>query len=261
MHHPHTALVATLLTCCAGLPSHRSAPTAQEPTPPAHARPLPQAPATTPDRHVATAEKLVAGLDLANTSYEHGHGTVSWTAPLASHTDCSGFIDHLLMHEDGYTADDFQRWFGKARPTAASYHDAVVAEKGFTQVRTVGDVRPGDLIAIKYLKRKDNTGHVMLVVEPPKRIPAAQPIVAGTEQWSVTVIDSSESGHGTTDTRHKKGEGGRDHDGLGRGVFRIYSDAQGNVAGFSWSTLKASHFVPPEDEVLALGRFKPGFRP
>jgi cell wall-associated NlpC family hydrolase len=263
MHHLRTvAIVATLVTGCVASPSARRASAPQEPTPPARSDPAPQAAATTPvDRHVATAEKLVAGLDLANTSYEHGHGTVSWAAPLASHTDCSGFIDHLLVHDDGFTANDFQRWFGKARPTAASYHDAVVAEKGFTQVRAVGDLRPGDLIAIKYLTRKDNTGHVMLVVEAPKRIPAGQPVVAGTEQWSVTVIDSSESGHGTTDTRHKKGEGGGDHDGLGRGVFRIYSDARDGVAGFSWSTLKASHFVAPEDEVLALGRLKPGFHP
>lgn len=213
------------------------------------------------DPHVVSAERLVDQLDLANTNYEHGPGSVTWTGTVASHTDCSGFIDHLLMHDDGFAADDFKRWFGTKRPTADRYHDAIVEGRGFTRLGSVAELRPGDLIAIKYLTRHDNTGHIMLVVEAPQRMSPAPPYVDGTVQWSVAVIDSSESGHGTTDTRHKKGEGGRDHDGLGRGVFRLYTDAGGSVTGFAWSTLKVSRFVAPADEHLVLGRLVPGFRP
>jgi hypothetical protein len=213
------------------------------------------------DGHVATALDLVAHLDLANTDYAHGQGSVTWTGTVASHTDCSGFIDHLLMHDDGLTPDDFKRWFGSKRPTAARYHDAIVEGRGFTPLATVGALRPGDLIAIKYLTRHDNTGHIMLVVEAPGRMNPVPPYVDGTTQWSVAVVDSSESGHGTTDTRHQRGEGGHDHDGLGRGVFRLYTDAGGSVTGFAWSTSKASRFVAPEDEHLVLGRLTPGFRP
>lgn len=56
---------------------------------------------------------------------------------------------------------------------------------------------------------------------------AVPPYVDGTVQWSVPVIDSSESGHGTTDTRHKRGADGRNHDGLGRGVFRLVGECAG----------------------------------
>jgi hypothetical protein len=213
------------------------------------------------DPRVAAAERLVGALDLANTDYEHGRGSITWDGTVASHTDCSGFIDHLLMRVDGYSADDFRRWFGKARPTADRYHDAIVEGRGFVAVRAVPDLRAGDLIAIKYLTRHDNTGHVMLVVEPPRRHAASAPLVDGTTRWSVAVIDSSESGHGDTDTRHHRGADGRDHDGLGRGVFRLYADGRGEVAGFAWSTLKVSRFVQPEDEHVVLGRFAPGFRP
>jgi hypothetical protein len=213
------------------------------------------------DPHVASAERLVDRLDLADTDYAHGQGSITWTGHVASHTDCSGFIDHLLMHGDGYTPDDFKRWFGSRRPTAARYHDAIVEGRGFMRLAKVGRLRPGDLIAIKYLSRHDNTGHIMLVTEAPRRMNAAPPYVDGATQWSVTVIDSSESGHGPTDTRHKRGEGGRDHDGLGRGVFRLYADAAGEVAGFSWSTAKASRFVAADDEHLVLGRLTAGFRP
>jgi hypothetical protein len=214
-----------------------------------------------PDRHVATAERLVEQLDLANTNYEHGQGSIAWSGTVASHTDCSGFIDQLLMHDDGFVADDFKRWFGSRRPTAERYHDAIVDGRGFTRLDGIAELRPGDLIAIKYLTRHDNTGHIMLVVDTPKRMSATPPYVEGTAQWSVAVIDSSESGHGTTDTRHKRGADGRDHDGLGRGVFRLYADARGQVAGFSWSTTKASRFVAPQDEHLVLGRLQQGFRP
>ena len=87
------------------------------------------------------------------------------------------------------------------------------------------------------------------------------PFVDGTMQWSVPVIDSSESGHGPTDTRHKRGAGGRDHDGLGRGVFRLYADARGGVGGFCVEHAKVSRFVAPDDEHLVLGRLVEGFRP
>lgn len=212
-------------------------------------------------KHVAAAERLVQQLDLANTNYEHGPGSVVWTGTVASHTDCSGFIDQLLMHEDGYTADQFKRWFGLRRPNAATYHDAIADARGFTVVPTVNALEPGDVIAIKYLTRHDNTGHIMLVVDKPKRVASTAPLVDGTTQWDVDIIDSSESGHGPTDTRHKRGADGKDHDGLGRGVFRLYTNSKGDIAGFTWSTLKSSKFVSPDDEHVVLGRFVPGFVP
>ncbi|MGD0383964.1 MAG: hypothetical protein ABSA77_10605 [Thermoguttaceae bacterium] len=48
---------------------------------------------------------------------------------------------------------------------------------------------------------------------------------------------------------------------MGSGVLRIYSDPEGRVAGFSWSTSRASKFVVPDDEHLAIGRLIPGFKP
>jgi hypothetical protein len=212
-------------------------------------------------QHVQSAEQLVRALDLAHTNYEHGAGNIVWSGIVESHTDCSGFIDLLLAHDDGYTPDDFKRWFGSRRPTASRYHDAIVEGRGFIALATIAELRAGDVIAIKYFTRKDNTGHIMLVDGTPRRIRATPPLIDGTTQWEIDVIDSSESGHGVSDSRHKRGDDGRDHDGLGKGVFRLYSDAQGAVAGFSWSTLKASKFVAPADEHAVLGRFIAGFKP
>jgi hypothetical protein len=63
---------------------------------------------------------------------------------------------------------------GRGRPLAEDFHYAIVNQKDFIQIKKITQVQPGDIIAIKYIpdndsKTKDNTGHVMLVVEPPKK--------------------------------------------------------------------------------------------
>jgi hypothetical protein len=212
-------------------------------------------------KHLAAAQSLVANLDLANTSYKHGEPEVSLTPPCQSHADCSGFIDSLLQFSYGYTKPQFKKWFDSSRPSAKRYHDAIAALKGFTQIQHVQDILPGDLLAVKYLNRADNTGHVMLAAERPLKISPKEPLISGTHQWTIAVIDSSESGHGPTDTRHARGPGGKDHDGVGEGVLRVYTDGEGQIAGFAWSTVATSKFKDPTDEHLVIGRLQPGFQP
>ncbi len=215
--------------------------------------------------HLAAARDLVAHLDLDHTHYEHGAGSINWSGTPSSYTDCSGFVDHLLEHSYGYGPDDLKRWFGSRHPSARRYFDAIVEQTGFTHLETVTELRPGDFIAVKYLKRTDNTGHIMLVNRAPERETTrpgnTRPGKSHGEVWLVQVIDSSETGHGPTDTRHKRGPEGRDHDGLGQGVLRLYADGRGQVIGFSWSTLPSSAFRGPKEEPVVLGRLVAGFRP
>ncbi len=217
--------------------------------------------AAEPPRHLTAAIDLAGHLRLEDTSYQHGEPKVTWDGICQSHADCSGFLDALLMHSYGYTRADFKRWFNSHRPSARRYHDAIVAERGFQRIERLGEVQPGDVLAVKYLRRSDNTGHVMLVSARPRRIMPTRPVVGYSEQWEVPIIDSSRSGHGPSDTRHHRGPNGKDHEGLGCGVLRIYSNSQGAVVGFSWSTAKASKFVAPSDEHLVIGRLIADFKP
>jgi hypothetical protein len=211
--------------------------------------------ATPEPRHLMIAKQFVANLDLANTDYRHGQPQVKFTMPYESHTDCSGFVDALLAQSYGFDEQLFRNVFGSGRPSARRYHDAIVQHNGFRLIEHVQSMRPGDFLAAKYLTRTDNTGHVMLVAGRAARIERPKkPLIAGTIQWEVPIIDSSESGHGPMDTRHKRGANGKDHDGVGEGILRIYSDGAGNVVGFAWSTLSASKFKSPEDEHLVIGR-------
>jgi hypothetical protein len=212
-------------------------------------------------KHLVDAQYLLRHVDLQHTSYNHGAPKVVWTGKCELHADCSGFIDALLSHSYGFDADAYKRWFDSHRPSARRYHDAIVEQKGFNHINRVADIHPGDFLAVKYREKEENTGHIMLVAEKPRRMNPKKPIETGTEQWEITVIDSSRSGHGATDTRHKKGKDGKDHDGLGEGILRLYSTADGSVAGFTWSTLSSSDFKPPKDEHLVIGRLKTEFKP
>ena len=198
---------------------------------------------------------------LENTSYRHGEPEVTWQGSCQSHADCSGFLDALLMHSYGYSRDDFKRWFDSHRPSARRYHDAIVEQRGFQQIEHLAEVQPGDVLAVKYLHRSDNTGHVMLVADPPHRIAPRRPVVRAPTSGkcrssTVRVLATARPTPAIT-----AGADGKDHDGLGRGVLRVYSDSQGQVVGFSWSTAKASKFVAPDDEHLVIGRLIPGFKP
>ena len=99
----------------------------------------------------------------------------------------------------------------------------------------------------------------MLVAGTPQKTEPTKPIVTGTEQWLVTIIDVSTSGHGPTDTRRNPDKTYRQ--GLGKGVFRLYTGPDGLPRGYTSSALPASPFKSAETNRLAIGRLPPDFKP
>src|SRR5207302_5832685 len=115
-----------------------------------------------------------------------------------------------------------------------------------------------DFLAIKYANpTAGSTGHLMLVAGPITQREPQAPLVEGTLQWEVPVIDSARSGHGPTDTRHGMGVDGADHDGVGVGILRIYTDQDGNVLAYTWSTSARSPLLVQDDHDLVIGRLVP----
>ena len=247
----------------------------------------------TKPKHLEDALLLLEGLGSRweNNNYQHGKPNVTWkgingAADYVSQTDCSGFMSKLLQHSYGdyFTEERFKQWMEKkrSRPLAEDFHYAIITEKDFIQIEKITQVQPGDIIAIKYIpdsdpKTKDNTGHVMLVLEPPKKRDSTKPMVKKTLQWEVKVIDQSCSGHGKYDSRRKPdssdnsqpdGDGLADNeqnnpcepnkrfnDGLGKGTIRIYTNEDNdNILGYTWSTFKESHYYCPDEKDLVIGR-------
>ena len=250
---------------------------------------------STKPKHLEDALLLLKELRLENNNYQHGKPTVTWKgvnggADYESKTDCSGFMSKLLQHSysDYFTDKHFKQWIKKCdrkRPLAEDFHSAIVNQKDFIQIKKITQVQPGDILAIKYLpdkdcKTKDTTGHVMLVVETPRKRDSTKLIVPKTLQWEVIVIDQSCSGHGKYDSRRKldifdddsqpDGDGLAEkeqnnpcepnehfHDGLGKGTIRIYTNEDnGNILGYTWSTFKGADYYCPDKKNLVIGRLK-----
>src|SRR5262249_45760742 len=160
------------------------------------ARPRKQEPA-----HLKAARQLVEEVKPEDTSYRHKDEVVTWKGTAGaeksqSHTDCSGLLNAVLKHAYGYKDRQLARWLGARRPRAKDSHDVTVRSRGFTRVKELKQALPGDVLAVKSPPGEGNTGHIMLVSAPPRPRKASKPLVDGTEQWEVEVIDSSRSGHG-----------------------------------------------------------------
>jgi hypothetical protein len=212
--------------------------------------------------HLWWANKLVSGIDRGNTSYVHQRRArgVAWGSNGSgaySHTDCSGFTNALFEHTYGFDHDYMKKWLDmdskKTGPTASKYYASIMAQRGFRHIKRISDVLPGDILAIYYPSDKSNTGHVMVIAESPQKIRGGQPLVDGTEQWQVVIIDSSKSPHWKGDTRWKSEK--YKYDGLGKGILRLYSDNNGEVAGYAWSLSPKSEFHSTKERPLAAGRF------
>lgn len=213
--------------------------------------------------HLTTAVGLVVKLRYAAENY-YGGGKrhIDWDAePAAARTVCSSFTTLLLQHTYGWTNDQIREWLGAANPEAFQYYNAITAKNRFRRIVHVDRIRPGDILAVKYTDHHvsrngvEDTGHVMLVASAPQRIAAHAPLVKGTTQYVVDVIDSSASGHGVTDTRYRRG--GSFTGGIGRGVFRIYADSDGRIGGYSWSDGARSPFYTRPNRILVAGRLRP----
>lgn len=213
------------------------------------------------------AELLVQNVQPADTTYDHTSVTVTWAGQAGataytSHTDCSGFVMALLSQTYGLTPPTFQRWLKTTRPLAANFYAAINNRHGFENIGQVLEIQPGDFIAIRYPPGStdvgDDTGHIMLVAGPPKPFNPGQPDIKNTRQWEVPVIDSSESGHGKTDTRRKPD--GTFGQGVGQGIFRLYTNAAGKPVGYAWSIFEDSIYYDQSSHPLDIGRLDPFFK-
>jgi len=210
--------------------------------------------------HLELARILVRELRPEDTSYQHKQGYIKWKGEngaegYQSHVDCSGLLNVLFERAYGITPNDFEKWLGKRRPLASEYFNAISQQQNFRVITAIGNVRLGDIIAIRYPPgTNDNTGHIMIVNEVPSRRKSSKPEIDGTEQWEVSVIDSSESGHGKTDTRRKPD--GSFGDGVGQGVLRIYTDSGNQIVGYTWSTFAVSDYYDQNTRQLVIGRLQ-----
>jgi hypothetical protein len=198
-------------------------------------------------RHLALARELLDNVKHEDNRYVLGQRQVAFPGDLLSsgyrmHADCSGFL-LAIFERAGYRTQSQMQFLpvGKSRFRHASedFVYSIENEKGYRRVLRVEDIRPGDLIAHALLEREHGTtGHVFLVDGEPRPIPARRPVIEGTRQFELSIIDSNSELAGTDDTRLAHPEKA----GLGRGTIRVYADETGALAGFARNFPKTNRF-------------------
>jgi hypothetical protein len=195
-----------------------------------------------------------------NNEYNSNPNYIKWpgvngATAYANRTQCGSFVTRVLKQAYAWNDTYFKNWFGSTSPTAAVYHDAILAGNGFTAFDTVQDIAPGDIIAIKYPAGLSATGHVMMARGAAFERTASAPLVAGTRQYAVEIIDSSQTGHGPDDTRLMADNSW--DSGAGIGTLRIYADEySGEIAGYTWSTYSTSVYYDQNTRHLTVGRLR-----
>ncbi len=207
------------------------------------------------------ADLLVRNVLPANNVYDTSRDSVTWAGQNGariyfSATVCSGFLTKLLIQTYGYSTSYFRTWTGSTNPHASNYYNEIITRDHFTNITAVSQIKQGDIIAMQYpAGTSTSTGHVMVVVAPPTLRTASAPLVTGTSQYEVQIMDCSSTGHGSSDTRYVSS--GVWNTGVGRGIFRLYVAANGTISGYSWSTYSSSVYYRQTDRPLAVGRLIP----
>lgn len=260
------ALVALVVSCAgaavaAGLPGAAVAPRLE-------ARDGPPA-------HLVLAREIVTKIAPQDNRYRLGGRTI--LLPQEGHArygveaDCTGFLLGVLERV-GYRTESRMVFLRpgpkRIRPRAEDFVLSIEQERGFARLDRIGQVRAGDVLAHAMLNREDQaltktTGHVFLIDAVPRRIAPKDPIVRGTTQFEVAIIDTNDEVVGSDDTRLSGGAVAAT--GVGRGTIRVYADADGRVVGWSRTFRKARFFsydprFPSATKArkVALGRPLPG---
>jgi hypothetical protein len=200
--------------------------------------------ADTVPEHLVLARQLAENIKPENNRYSLGDKFISYPGDrfsdkYAMKADCSGFVIALFERAKYSTPSQmtFLDWTPNRRKyKAEDFVLSIEQEKGFRRIKNVEDIRPGDILAHAMLNESDKketgtTGHVRIINSLPISISSKKPIVDGTRQFEVSVIDSSEEHDGADDTRIA--DASNKVKGLGKVTIRLYADANGELVGWA----------------------------
>lgn len=203
--------------------------------------------------HLSLARELVDHVAPENNRYVLGGQSISFPGDIASgkyalSADCSGFLLALFDRAGYATRSRMMYLKASARRTRHSAEDFVLSiehEAGFKRIERNDDIWPGDLLARTMLNSVDRsktgrTGHVLLINSQPKLISSRKPVVAGTRQFEVSIIDTSDEHSGDDDTRLV--DPARKVTGIGRATIRLYADDQGELVGWARTFARSDRF-------------------
>lgn len=218
-------------------------------------------------KYLELARELVATVTPENNKYEfNGPQGVRWKGDLFTSensvkTACGPFVAAVFERAKDPTIDKIKSHINFSQRAKyvriTDWYEASNKGWGLKKVANLSNVQPGDLFIFACMDRcgtsqGDVPGHITIVDVKPQKSTPKHPIVEGTEQWQLTVIDSADSAHDRNDTRFvRKGE--KKITGVGRGTYRIYSDASGIPVGYATGFVGAK-FHPIAERPITIAR-------
>ncbi len=205
-------------------------------------------------KYLALARELVESTKPEDNRYSLGSQFIGFPGDSdpSKHSvkaDCSGFLLAIFERAKLPTQSRMEYLPGtprrRTRPAAEDFVYSIETGNGFTRIRNARDIKPGDVLAHAMLNVQDQrqtgtTGHVFLIDSYPKAIEPRDPLVTGTQQFEVSIIDSNEEYVGADDTR--LADPSNKIKGLGRGTIRIYVDPHGELVGWARTFKTAKKF-------------------
>jgi hypothetical protein len=196
-------------------------------------------------KYLELARELVATVKPENNKYMfNGPEGVRWKGDLFTNENsvnaaCSSFVQAVFERANDPTIYKVRSFVtGRSKYTRApDWYAASINGSGLKKVETLNEVKPGDLFIFVCndsctTSQGNAQGHITIVDMKPQKADPKNPIVEGTEQWELTIIDSADAAHDRNDTRFvPKGE--KKITGVGRGTYRIYTDAAGVPVGYT----------------------------
>lgn len=195
-------------------------------------------------KHLEYARELVATVTPNNNKYSFtGPYGVRWKDGLFTNenkvnTMCTGLVSAVLEKAGSKSVSEVEqktRWRKYLR--IENYYEAIEKGYGFSKIETVYNLQPGDIFIYKCnqpcsTSQGEAQGHIMIIDAIPKKHSPTPPILANTEQWIFTIIDSADRAHDRNDTRWVPKDAEQRITGVGRGHIRVYTDAQGLPVAF-----------------------------
>ncbi len=161
-------------------------------------------------KHLQLARDFVANTKQENNSYSNTHIYTRMPGDLFASeyvvaTDCGGFVEDMFRRAKSGVLEQLKTKKFKNRFSIFDWHPSIVKEEAFTRIRKVPDIQPGDVAVWLYMNMGTHTlpGHMLFIDSAPVKLEKPRkPVVAGLDQYEVSIIDTSQEAKSRDDTRY-----------------------------------------------------------
>ena len=229
-------------------------------------------------KHLQLARDFAKNTKAANNDYTNTRpftlmpGDAKFAGDWVVDSDCSAFVADMLSRAypdflSGLTTRKF-----RTRYSLFDLLGSIEREGIFKQVKTVGELLPGDVVLWIHPKKDGGgeAGHVVFVDSVPKKISSREPVKFTLDQYEINVVDVSQQAKSEDDPRYVSDKGERaanlakgkqrgnavsgSRRGIGTGSIRLYVDKVGTLQGVAFNTPGADLKEPDNEHRLFMAR-------